>query len=69
MYSLLEAEIERVADEGMAYRHFAQAGDARVKPLKIDKAKVVAGIHSETTLESCVGGLDKGATARSGSVG
>ena len=44
---LLEAEIEGVADEGVAYRHFVEIGYVMLEICEIVEVEVVAGVDAE----------------------
>lgn len=59
-HGFFEAEVEGVADEGMAYGHFVEIGHAGCKECKVFEVEVVAGVHSHPGAVGGAGGFDIG---------
>ena len=47
-YCFLESEIERVGNQGVAYRHLVEVWHALMEELEILQAEVVAGVDAES---------------------
>ena len=58
-YCFLESEIERVGNQGVAYRHLVEVWHALMEELEILQAEVVAGVDAESGFVGGDGRLHK----------
>ena len=66
---LLQAQIQGVANQGVAYRHLVEPGQTFVEEGQVLKAQVVAALTPRPRLWAAVLASTNGATAISGLVG